>query len=222
MAPHYLFILIFISFIGCDIKSAKDYFADAEKLEQQQKYKEAILLHDKAILKDKNFLGAYINRGADKSAIGDYKGAITDYEKVISLDPKNTLAYFNTGNNLKRIGDNKSAVDYYNKALHTKGGNRIYLDLQPNSIIDLGSFDVPGQEILYERGIALYQIDSLKMAFSDFQNCISKNYMIAESNYWIGNIFLESGNKKRACEYFNKAKSLGDNDAENSIQKYCN
>lgn len=222
MTRHFLFILISITFIGCDIKSAKDYFAEAEKLEQQQKYKEAIPLLDKAILKDKNFLGAYINRGADKSAIGDYKGAIADYEKVISLDSKNTLAYFNVGNNLKRIGDNKSAIDFYNKAFNTKGGDGIYLDLQPNSVIDLSSFDVPGHEIYYERGIALYQIDSLKKAFSDFQNCISKNYMTAESNYWIGNIFLVNGNKEKACEYFNKAKSLGDTDADDSIRKYCN
>ena len=185
MTRYFTIILISILFISCGIKSAKDYFAEAEKLEQQQNYKEAIQLLDKAISKDKNFLGAYINRGADKSAIGDYKGAIADYEKVISLDSKNTLAYFNVGNNLKRIGDNKSAVDFYNKAFNTKGGDGIYLDLQPNSVIDLSSFDVPGHEIYYERGIALYQIDSLKKAFSDFQNCISKNYMTAESNYWI-------------------------------------
>lgn len=222
MTRHFTIILILIIFIGCDIKSAKEYFAEAEKLEKQQKYKEAIQLLDKAISKDKYFLGAYINRGADKSAIGDYKGAITDYEKVISLDSKNTLAYFNIGNNLKRIGDSKSAVDFYNKAFNTKGGDGIYLDLQPNSVVDLSSFDVPGHEIYYERGIALYQIDSLKRAFSDFQNCISKNYMTAESNYWIGNIFINNGNKEKACKYFNKAKFLGDTDAEDSIRKYCN
>ena len=221
MTRNFLFIFS-LAFIGCDIKSAKDYFAEAEKLEQQQKYREAIPLLDKAILKDKNFLGAFINRGADKSAIGDYKGAIGDYENVISIDSKNTLAYFNIGNNLKRIGKNKSAVDFYNKAFNTKGGDGIYLDLKPNSVIDLSSSDVPGHEIYYERGIALYQIDSLKKAFSDFQNCILKNYMTAESNYWIGNIFLANGNKEKACEYFNKAKSLGDTDAEDSIRKYCN
>ncbi len=222
MTRLFLFISISITFLSCDFKSAKDYFAEAEKLEEQQKYKEAIPILDKAILKDNKFLGAYINRGADKSAIGDFKGAIADYEKVTSLDAKNTLAYFNIGNNLKRIGDNKTAVDFYNKAFNTKGGDGIYLDMQPNSFVDLSKFDVPGREIYFERGIALYQIDSLQKAFYDFQNCIEKNYMVAESSYWIGNIFLIKGKKDKACEYFNKAKLLGDKDAENSILKYCN
>ena len=211
-----------MTFSSCDLKSAKDYFAEAEKLEEQERYKEAIALLDKAISKDKDFLGAYINRGADKSALGDFTAAISDYKIVTSLDPKNTLAYFNIGNNLKRLGDNKSAVEFYNRAFATKGGDGIYLDMQPNALIDLSSFDVQGHEIFYERGIALYQIDSLKKAYSDFQNCISKNYMTAESSYWIGNIFLVNGNKEKACEFFNRAKALGDTDAQNSIRKYCN
>ena len=222
MTRYFLFISISLTFLGCDFRSAKDYFNEAEKLEEQQKYKDAISLLDKAILKDNKYLGAYINRGADKSEIGDFKGAINDYEKVISLDPKNTLAYFNIGNNLKRIGDNKTAVDFYNKAFNTKGGDGIYLDLQPNSFVDLSSFDVPGYAIYYERGIALYEIDSLQKAFYDFQNCIAKNFMTAESNNCIGNIFLVNGKKEKACDYFNKAKLLGNKDAENNIRKYCN
>lgn len=217
-----LFIIVSLTFSSCDLKSAKDYFAEAEKLEEKQQYKEAISLLDKAILKDRNFLGAYINRGADKSELGDFNGAISDYKLVTILDPKNTLAYFNIGNNLKRLGDSKSAVYFYNKAFATKGGgDGLYIDFHPNAFVDLSSFDVPGHEIYYERGIALYQIDSLQKSLSDFQNCISKNYMTAESNYWIGNIFIAKGNKEKACEYFRKAKSLGDKDAENSVQKYC-
>lgn len=76
---------------------------------------------------------------------------------------------------MKRIGNNKSAVDFYNKAFSTKGGDGIYLDLQSNSFVDISSYDIPGHEIYYERAIALYLIDSLQKAFSDFQICISKN-----------------------------------------------
>lgn len=221
MTRHFLLIFISVTFIGCDIKSAKDYFAEAEKLEKQQKYKEAILLLDKAILKDKKFLGAYINRGADKSALGDFTGAISDYKIVISIDPKNTLAYFNIGNNLKRLGDYKSAVEFYNKAFATKGGDGIYIDWKPNSLVDLSSFDVLGHEISYERGLALYEIDSLQKSLSDFQNCINKSYMKSDSYIMVGNIYLIKGYKKEACEYFLKAKELGNDDGQTSIEKYC-
>src|SRR5688572_26803655 len=106
---------------GCQTKSANDYFAEAEILEGQAKYKEAIALLDKAIGLDQKFLGAYINRGADKSALNDFKGAIEDYQHVVAIDPKNTLAYFNIANNYKRLEEYKVAVDYYNKAYQSKG-----------------------------------------------------------------------------------------------------
>lgn len=176
----YLIILTSLLFLTSCMKSAKEYFADAERLEEQGKYKDAIQVLDKAILKDQKFLGAYINRGADKSALKDYKGAIEDYLQVATLDPKNTLAFFNIGNNYQRLNDFNSAIIYYNKAFATKGGGeRIYIDFTPNNFVNLDEFDVPGHEIIYERAIAFYQIDSLNRAYADFQHSISNGFMTA-------------------------------------------
>jgi len=204
------------------MKSAKEYFADAERQEGQGKYKEAVQLLDKAISKDQNFLGAYINRGADKSALGDFKGAIEDYMKVVTLDPKNTLALFNIGNNYKRLGDYQSAVIYYNKAFETKGGEGIYIDFTPNTFVDLDKFDVPGHQISYERAIAFYQLDSLNRASTDFQHSISNDFMTADCYQRIGYIYVSRGQKEKACECFQKAIDLGNKDAESDIVKYCN
>jgi tetratricopeptide (TPR) repeat protein len=219
----YLTILTILLFLtSCDMKSAKEYLVDAEGLEMQREYMEAIQLLDKAISKDQNFLGAYINRGADKSALGDFKGAIEDYMKVVTLDPKNTLALFNIGNNYKRLDDHQSAVIYYNKAFATKGGEGIYVDFTPNPFVDLDKFDVPGHEISYERAIAFYQLDSLNRAFSDFQHSISKDFMTADCYQRIGYIYVSRGQKEKACEYFQKAIDLGNKDAESDKAKYCN
>jgi tetratricopeptide (TPR) repeat protein len=214
-------ILIVLLFTRCDFKPAKDYFDDAEKLEEQKKYKEAIQLLDKAISKDKQFLGAYINRGADKSALGDFKGAITDYEKVLAIDSKNTLALFNIGNNYSQLNNYKAAVDYFDKAFNAKGGDDSYIDLTPNSFVDSYKFDVPGREIRFQRGVALYFLDSLKKSYSDFRRCISEDYMTAESYYWVAFIYLSTGQNKIACDNFYKSKQLGDKDAEEEIKKYC-
>lgn len=72
------------------MKSGGEYLADAERLEQQGKYRDAIQLLDQAIAKDKNFIAAYINRGADKSALGDYKGAIDKKHRILIVVRKKT------------------------------------------------------------------------------------------------------------------------------------
>jgi tetratricopeptide (TPR) repeat protein len=219
---RFLTILILLtSLIACDFKSAEEYFADAAKLSEQEKYKEAIALLDKAIEKDNKFVGAYINRGADKSSLGDYKAAIEDYNKVLLIDPKNTLALYNIGNNYKRLKDYITAIEFYNKAFDTKGGQKIYLDLTPNDFVDQSENDVPGYQIHYERAIAYYRIDSLENAYADFKVSLNKNYMTADCFYWIGLIYISRGQKDKACENFNKSKELGDKDAEIEIDKYC-
>ena len=218
-----IIVLIFFVFLtGCGFKSAKSYFTEAENLSEQGKYDEAILLLDKAIEKDQKFLGACINRGADKAALGDYQGAIEDYLRVLQIDPKNTLALFNIGNNYKRLEDFNKTVEYYNQAFDTKGGQLIYIDYTPNNVIDLSEFDVEGHEINYERGIAYYNIDSLERAFTDFNASIKSNYMPAESYWWLGYIYISRGQTDFACENFKKSKQLGDKDAEQELTKYCN
>ncbi|ESU21166.1 hypothetical protein FCR2A7T_06980 [Flavobacterium cauense R2A-7] len=195
---------------------------EAEELEQEGKYKEAILLLDKAISKDDKFIGAYINRGADKSALGDYEKAIKDYEKVLSINPNNTLALFNIANNYKRIENYKKSLEYYNKAFTSKGGDKFYMDLADNDFVDLGhDFDVPGKEIFYERGITLFHLGSLNKSYSDFQSSIKQKYNVAQSHYWIGFIYLKTNQRELACENFNKSRDLGDKDAEAEIIKFC-
>lgn len=218
-----IFILTIIQLLtSCDFKSAQDYMYEAEILSEQEKYKEAIELLDKAIDKDSKYLGAYINRGADKSALENYEDAIKDYKTVLNLDPKNTLALYNLGNNYKRLGDYKTAIEFYNQAFESKGGQTLYLDLTPNDFIDLSEFDVPGYQIHFERGISYYNIDSLQLAFDDFNKAISQNYMTAESYCWLGYIYVSTGQTDLACEKFRKSKQLGDKDAEEKLKIFCN
>ncbi len=220
MRQFSILLIFFISFIACDFKSSNDYFTDAEKLSGQEKYKEAIILLDKAIEKDNKFLGAYINRGADKSALGDYKSAIEDYKNALEIDPENTLAFYNIGNNYKRLKDYRTAIENYNNAFDTKGGQKIYLDLIPNEFIN-SDYDVYGHQIHFERGIAYYYIDSLQKAVNDFRFSINKNYMTAECYCWLGYIYQSSGQKDVACKNFKRAKELGDKDAAEELKKYC-
>jgi tetratricopeptide (TPR) repeat protein len=216
-------IIIFITLTGCDLKSSEDYHKEANKLEQEGKFKEAIVLLDKAIEKDPNNIKALLDRAVDKSTIEDYLGAIQDYSKVIELDPDNGLAFLNRGKNKKRLEDFKGAIADFDKAISTKGGELIYMDRVENSFVETGfEYDVKMEEIKFERGIAYYRIDSLEKAFDDFNFSIQKSYLLPDSYYWRGLIYLSYQMKDEACKDLSKAMELGDPDAKDLLDKNCN
>lgn len=206
---------------GCRVKTANEYFEEAERLEEQEKYQEAILLLDKAIQKNPQLLGAYINRGADKSALENYKGAIEDYQKVVSLDSMNTLALFNLGNNFQRLQDYKNSLSYFNKALRSKTEGAITIEYNPNQFIEADSYDVPSHEIFYARAVTYYNLDSMSGALNDFKTCIERGFMMADSYLRIGYVYISTGKKQKACDCFLKSYNLGNKDAKENLIKFC-
>jgi tetratricopeptide (TPR) repeat protein len=199
-----------------------DYNLEAEKLEKEGKFLEAIPLLDKAIEKDPKNIYALINRGVDKSILEDYKGSIEDYTKVIELDSDNALAFLNRGKNKNRLEDYQGAIKDFEKAIRTKGSEILYIDKVENSFIDTGfEFDVAMEEIRFERGISRYNIDSLKLAFEDFNFCLEKNHEKPTSFYWRGIIYITYGMNNEGCIDLNEAQKMGDPDAKEIIDKYC-
>lgn len=219
-----LFTLIIFTatLTSCNFKSSDDYLSDAYKLEQQEKYNDAIILLNKAIEKDPKNIKLLINRGHDKFMLADYKGAIEDNSFVLEKDSHSGLAFLNRGKSKERLKDYSGAIDDFNKAISTKGGELIYLDKVENSLIETGfEYDVKMEEIKLERGITYYYIDSLRKAFEDLNFSIQKNFALSDSYYFRGIIYLRYDMKKEGCEDLNKAKVLGDPDAQDLIDKHC-
>lgn len=217
-----LFFISLITLISCDVKSSADYNSEAEKLEKEGKYVEAILLLDKAIEKDSNNIYAFINRAVDKSILEDYQGAIIDYTKVLQIDSNNILALLNRGKNKKRLENYIGAIEDFEKAINVKGGESFYVDKVKNSFVETGyEFDVSMEEIRYERGIARYQIGSLNLAFKDFNFCIEKNYEASSSHYWRGIIYLTNGMNEEGCSDLTKAQIMGEPHAQHLMNEYC-
>lgn len=215
-----MFLLAILT--GCDFKSSEGYHKEANKIEQEGKFKEAILLLDKVVEKDPNNIKALLDRAVDKSTIEDYKGAITDYSLVIELDPDNGLAYLNRGKNKKRLEDYRGAIADFDKAISTKGGELIYMDKIKNSFVETRfEYDVKMEEIKFERGIAYSNIDSLKRAFDDFNFSIQKNFALPDCYYWRGLIYLSYNMKDEGCKDLSKAMELGDPDAKELLNKNC-
>lgn len=217
-----IFLLCFSTLLSCDFKSSEDYNTEAEKLEQKEKYAEAIIVLNKAIEMKPNNVYALINRAVDKSILKDYEGAIVDYSKVLEVDKDNTLAFLNRVRNKERLKDFIGAIEDYENAIKTKGGEIIYFDKVENPFVETGfEFDVRMEEIIYERGLARYYLDSMKTAFEDFSFCIDKNFEKPASLYWRGLIYISNGMDNAGCNNLYVSKEMGDPDAQEMIEKYC-
>ena len=207
--------------MSCDFRSSDYYYSKAETLEAKDKYAEAIILLDKAIKKNPQNIYALMNRGVDKSLLEDFNGAIEDYSKIIEVDNNNTLAYLNRGKNLKRLEKYQDAIEDFEKAIKTKGGENFWFDFPGNYFSKGNEFDVPMEEIRFERGLSRYEIDSLRTAFDDFYFCIQRDYELSTSYYMTGLIYIAYGKIDDACIALTKSKMLGDLNAQKMINKYC-
>lgn len=217
-----LVLLTILTLTSCHFKSSADYNAEAEKLEQAGKFSEAIPLLDKAIEKDPSNIYALINRALDKAELEDYKGSIEDYTKVIEIDSDNALAFLNRGRNRIKLAEYEAAIDDFEKAIETKGGEIIYIDKVENPLIETGfEFDVAMEEIRLERGFARYSIDSLGLAFEDFNFCIQQNYEKPYSLYVRGIIYIMYGKKSEGCLDLIEAQKLGYQEAQEKINEFC-
>lgn len=217
-----LYTIIIALLTSCDFKTSSDYNKEAEVLEMEGKFEEAIALLNIAIVKDPKNIFALINRGVDKSFLKDYYGAIEDYSKIIEIDSKNTLAFFNRGKNKKRLQDYIGAIADFDSAISTKGNEDFYFNWVENPLVETGfQFDVKMEEIRFERGISRYNIDSFNSAFLDFNFCIQNQFELSSNYYWRGLVYLTYGMELEGCEDLEKANDLGDNDAKEVIKSYC-
>lgn len=201
-----IFTLLIFFCASCSTRSSKDYFVEAEQLSARGEYEASIKMLDKAILLEPDYIDAYLNRGADKSALGRHQDALKDYGNVIRLDSSNTLALFNIGNNYEKLSDYNRALSYLNAAFETKGGERLQVELLPEEFSDEYKYDVHSSIIHYERGIVYYNLGKLALAYDDFMTAFKLGYHAGYCYYWLGHVNKASGKKGEACYYFGLAR----------------
>ena len=215
--------LILILFSSCDFKSARDYYDLAYELEEQGKYKEAIVYLDKAIEKKPDLKPALLNRGADKSELKDYKGAINDYELILKYDSDNTLALMNIGNNYKRLKNYKKSVEYYTMALKSKGAiksDSIYLEINfPNEWEKEADYYVREHEIEFERGISYVYLKEYSNGVNDLMQAIKYKHELPDALSWTGQAYYELNDTLNARKFLTKATEYGMIDAKELLEK---
>lgn len=142
---------------------------------------------------------SYIQSAGLKQKSEDTKGAIIDLQKASEL--------------VEKYNSNKSEFDI---------GEDLYEDLNKKA-----------KRIYVLRGLYNIELNNLDDAITDLSKAIAiepnkNSYLLRGNCYFAKGLYKydegseESTNKLQACDDWNKAKDLGDNEARKMIQKYCN
>ena len=206
-----IILLLFIISFGCE-KSIDNLLEESIVLENEGKYINANKILDEIIQIDSTFLGAYLNRGANKSILKNYESAIEDYKLVLKFDSKNKLALFNIGNNLKRLNKFSESINYYDKIINDTS---IIIYAKDNT----NPFHVSLEDTYYERGLAYYSLERFEDALYDFKACVSDNN--PEAYYMLGSTFYVFGKDIEACLAYKKGMYLGNIDSKKQFKKLC-
>jgi Tfp pilus assembly protein PilF len=162
--------------------------------------------YNKAIIHNKEYVLAYLNRGALKSIIGDSAGAMDDFNQAIFHDTNNANAYLNRGLLKLQIEDLAGAIndfdyaiklnnDYaeaYNDRAATKGKMGNYHESLDDANTAL-RIKPDLKDAYFNRASAHYLLNDYSNALQDCERAlkIDPNY---ESALWLKNLILNNNN----------------------------
>ncbi|WP_269611943.1 tetratricopeptide repeat protein [Prochlorococcus marinus] len=160
-------------------------------------------------LKEKNDLNTkaidyeyFFNRAQDKFELADYEEAILDYNKALELSPTEIcLVYSMRGNAKRNLGDFDGAISDQNKALN---------------------FDPLYADAYFNRSSAKFQKGDFDGAIEDYSQVITINPKDSDAFFNRANVKQEVGDIQGACEDWRKAADLGDEEATDSLKRFCN
>lgn len=142
----------------------------------------------------------YFQKGIEKHKEQDYKGAIKEYDKAIKTDKDYVDAYFNRGSCELALKDFKSALNDFNKTTE---------------------LDSKYVKAYYSKASVYVSQEKYAEALPALDKTIELDQTIPNALTLRGQIRAQTGNKKGACEDFNKAKEIGDKKAEKYISQFC-
>ncbi len=142
----------------------------------------------------------HFQNGISKHKEKDFKGAIKEYDKAIKADKENRDAYFNRGTCELALEDFKSAIADFTKTIE---------------------IDPEFAKAYYSRATVFVSQEKYLEALPDLDKTIELDPTTPNALTLRGQIRAQTGNKKGACEDFNRAKEIGDKQAAKYITQYC-
>ena len=224
---YYLLILSFI-FLKCSEGSKSNHHVleldlmlnEITEIYNKGEIKKAIYKLDKIIDDYPNNIQLLVERGIYLFEINEVQQSLRDFKKILNLDKDNTLALFNIGVIYSSIGEKEKSIFYFNKAISTKGGETVWFEDNERSIYK-NNYDISMNEIIYQRGLSYYDINSFVSAFKDIDYCVKNQYRLDQSYYYRGIIYLTYKKKDQGCGDLHLSVSYGNNLADSVIKEYC-
>ena len=142
----------------------------------------------------------FLKSGIEKHNARDFEGAIKEYTKAIKLDNSLTDAWFNRGVCEQGLQDYKAAKKDLDKTI----------ELDPRF-----------GKAYYSRATLMASQQQYAEALPDLDKAIELEPAMPNALTLRGQIRAQTGNKKGACDDFNKAKTNGDPKAEKYIAQFC-
>lgn len=142
----------------------------------------------------------FLQSGIEKHNSRDFEGAIKDYSKAIKVDKTLRDGYFNRGVCELALKDYKTAKKDFDKTI----------ELDPTFV-----------KAYYSRATVATGEQRYLDALPDLDKTIELDAKTPNALSLRGQIRAQSGNKKGACEDFNRAKANGDAKAEKYITEFC-
>jgi tetratricopeptide (TPR) repeat protein len=153
----------------------------------------AITFYRKAVLSDRDLVGAYYNLGSIFQEKGEPEEAMAYYRKVLDIDPNFADAWNGSGILFYERGQLEEAITYYQKAI----------EIDPQFV-----------DAYYNLGKALQSKGEPDKAITNYQKALRLNPNSPEVLNNLGYCLQEKGQSAEALRYFQKAVDLDPDFAE--------
>ncbi|MEG4215804.1 tetratricopeptide repeat protein [Microcoleus sp. Pol14C6] len=188
---------------------------------QQGKIAEALDFYEQAIVQNRHFVEAHLNKANLLLDVREYQRAIASYEQVIKIQPNSALAYNNLGWIKQQLGEIDAAILAYQTALrldpnlHETAHNLGHLFKQKNQLNEATDYYLHALKInpnltysMMGLGTVLQQQGKLAEAFNCYQQAVKIEPNNPEAHNNVGAFYHEQGNAKAAIPHYRQALNL--------------
>lgn len=207
----------------------------AENAYDLKDFEKTIEFLDKIISKYSSYHKAFFLHGKAKSKLKMGRQAVEDFSKAIEIDNNNSLYYMHRGIEYVRYGRRTEGYRDYDTAIRLNPTYELYYETRAldsdifedyeGAIQDYGrliSLNPDNGEYFFSRAeIKLLNTKDYLGAVDDFTKAINVGFNVAESLNLRGLAKISLKNDTEACEDWQKASSMGNKEARESIVEFC-